>query len=124
LPSVFFEAKAKPLFSSGKRENPVDLHFPYVTQDQVDVKLAPGLAIESVPTNANIPIPQMAIYKTAYNSAGGTYHQERLLAMGVTLFKSSDYPQLREFFQKTGAQDQEQVVLKRAATDASASGDE
>jgi hypothetical protein len=122
LPSVFFEAKAKPLFSAGKRENPVDLRFPCVTQDQVDVKLAPELAIENVPANANIPIPQTAIYKTAYSSAAGTYHQERLLAMGVTLFKSSEYPQLREFFQKTGAQDQEQVVLKRSATEANAGG--
>lgn len=122
LPSAFFEAKAKPLFSAGKRENPVDLRYPYVTHDVVNLALSPGLAIESVPAGANIPIPQTAVYKSTYSGAGSTYHQERLLAMGGTLFKPSEYPQLREFFQKTGAQDQEQVVLKRSATEANTGG--
>jgi hypothetical protein len=114
LPSAFFEAREKTLFAAGKRENPVDLHYPYITQDKVDLALAPGLAIESLPKGASIPIPQMALYKADYSNAGSTYHQERVMAMGNTLYKAIDYPQLREFFQKTGAQDQEQVVLKRA----------
>jgi hypothetical protein len=114
LPSAFFEAREKTLFAAGKRENPVDLHYPYITQDKVDLALAPGLAIESLPKGASIPIPQMALYKADYSNAGSTYHQERVMAMGNTLYKATDYPQLREFFQKTGAQDQEQVVLKRA----------
>ncbi|MGB9029007.1 MAG: DUF3857 and transglutaminase domain-containing protein [Acidobacteriaceae bacterium] len=115
LPSAFFEAREKPLFSAGKRENPVDMHYPYVTQDKVDLTLAPGLAIESLPKGASIPIPQVAVYKADYSNTGSTYHQERVMAMGNTLFKATEYPELREFFQKTGAQDQEQVMLKRSA---------
>jgi hypothetical protein len=122
LPSAFFEAREKPLFAAGKRENPVDMHYPYVAQDKVDLVLAPGLAIESLPKGTSIPIPQMAIYKADYSNAGSTYHQERVMAIGNTLFKATEYPQLREFFQKTGAQDQEQVVLTRSA-EGSAAGD-
>jgi hypothetical protein len=54
LPSAFFEAREKPLFAAGKRENPVDMHYPYVAQDKVDLVLAPGLAIESLPKGTSI----------------------------------------------------------------------
>jgi hypothetical protein len=53
---------------------------------------------------------------------GSAYNQERLLALGVTRFKAAEYPQLRDFFQKAGAQDQQQLVLKRATVTADAAG--
>ena len=118
LPATFFEARAQPLFAAGKRENPVDLHYPYVAQDKVDLTLAPGLTIESLPAAASVPMPPLALYKAAYSNASSTCHEERLIALGATLFKSSDYPQLRDFFQKAGTQDQQQLVLQRWAPQA------
>ena len=49
LPSTFFEANVRPLFPEDKRENPVDLHYPYAVRDQVKIALAPGLTMDSVP---------------------------------------------------------------------------
>lgn len=123
LPSAFFEAREKPLFPQEKRENPVDLLYPYVVGDQVTLKLAPGLSIESVPSNAKIPMGQLAVYQAIYKNQGETYVQARQVALGTPIFKVEEYPKLREFFQKSGAQDQEQVVLKRSATEASAASD-
>ena len=120
LPSAFFEAGEKPLFPQEKRENAVDLLYPYMVSDQVTLKLAPGLSIESVPTNAKIPMGQFALYQAIYKNQGATYIQARQVALGTPFFKVEEYPQLRDFFQKSGAQDQEQVVLKRSATEASA----
>jgi hypothetical protein len=120
LPSGFFEAREKPLFPQQKRANAVDLLYPYVLNDQVKVKLAPGLAIESVPTNAKIPFGQSALYQAIYKNENASYVQVRQLAVGTPIYKPEDYPQLRDFFQKSGAQDQEQVILKRSAVEADA----
>ena len=119
LPSAFFEANVKPLFPEEKRENPIDLRYPYVTQDKVNLTLAPGLSVDSVPSAAEIPLQRNAIYRATYSVEGNVYHEMRIEGVGITLYKPADYAQLREFFQKTGAQDQEPVVLKRTAIAAS-----
>jgi len=113
LPASFFEAGIKPLFAAEKRENPVDLHYPSATRDQVKIVLAPGLTVDTVPTDAQIPYPKNAQYIAKYVGSGSVYQQARLLAVGNTVYSKNDYPQLRDFFQKAGAQDQQQVVLQR-----------
>ena len=123
LSGTFFEANVKPEFPEENRENPVDLHYPYAVQDVVKIVLAPGLTLESIPQNAQIPFPQNAQYVAKYLQSGNTYQQGRLLAVGNTLYKKDDYPQLRDFFQKVSAQDQQQVVLERTATAAAPAGD-
>jgi hypothetical protein len=120
LPSGFFEAREKTLFPQQKRENAVDLLYPSVVNDQVKLNLASGLMIESVPANAKIPFGQFALYQAIYKSTGATYVQARQLAVGNPIYKAEEYPQLREFFQKSGAQDQEEVILKRSAVEGGA----
>ena len=120
VPASFFEANATPLFSTQERESPVDLHYPFIARDQVTLTLAPGLTVEGVPANAQIPYPHMADYQAAYGGKGSLYEENRLLAVANTLYETTDYPQLRGFFQKVGAQDQQQVVLERVAVAAAA----
>jgi hypothetical protein len=123
LPGTFFEASVKPPFAEEIRENPVDMHYPYSTRDQVKIVLAPGLAVETLPTNAQIPFPQSAEYVAKYGGTPRVYQQARLLLLGNTVYPKDQYPQLRDFFQKTGAQDQQPVVLDRTAIAAGSAGD-
>ncbi len=118
LPSAFFEARVKPNFAEAKRENPVDLHFPYVTVDKVSLKLAPGLALESVPTTVQVPMEKLAYFKAQYSTEGSAYTEVRTFGIGASLFKKEEYSQLRDFFQKASAQDQQQLVLKRSPAEA------
>jgi len=113
VPGGFFEAGVKPQFADETRQNPVDLHYPYAVRDQVKIALAPGLAVHGLPTDAQIPFPQCAEYIAKYGGSASEYQQARLLALGQTVYPKDKYPQLRDFFQKTGAQDQQQVVLQR-----------
>ena len=118
LPSAFFQARVKPIFAEAKRENPIDLHYPWVAQDKVTIKLAPGLSLESVPAAAQVPMEKLAYYKAQYSGADSTYSVVRTFAMGASIFKKEEYPELRDFYQKTSAQDQQQLVLKRAPVEA------
>ena len=120
IPGALFEAGVKPLFAETRRENPVDLRYPYTTQEQVTLTLAPGLAIESVPANANLPLNHLAVFQEQYVSKGSEYQQVRQMALGTPLFKAAEYPDLREFFQKANAQDQDPLVLKRVPVAAAA----
>ncbi|HEX4308690.1 MAG TPA: hypothetical protein VHZ25_01615, partial [Acidobacteriaceae bacterium] len=120
LPGSFFEANEKPLFPEAKRENPVDLHYPYAVRDQVKITLAPGFAVESAPTNAQVPFSKNADFVVKYAASGSTYQQARLMALGKTVYSKDDYPQLRDFFQKAVTQDQQQLVLQRNPVAASA----
>jgi Domain of Unknown Function with PDB structure (DUF3857) len=123
MPGTFFEASMKPPFAEEARENPVDMHYPYTVKDQVKIALASGLAVETLPTNAQIPFPQSAQYVVKYGGTPKVYQQARLLMLGNTVYLKDQYPQLRDFFQKTGAQDQQPVVLDRTADAAGSAGD-
>jgi hypothetical protein len=113
VPGSFFEAQEKPLFVAGTRQNPVDLDYPRLVRDGVKVILGPGLKVDAVPTSEQLPYPQNAEFITKYAGSGQVYQQARLLALGNVLYKATDYPQLKAFFQKLAAQDQQQVVLTK-----------
>jgi hypothetical protein len=118
LPGTFFEANAKPLFVHDKRESPVDLHYSYMVQDTVKLKLPAGFTVESVPKDSEIPLPKFADYVAKYKSSDTAYSSARLLIVANTLYDTTDYPQLKDFYAKTNAQDQQQAILHVASSSA------
>jgi hypothetical protein len=120
VPGAFFETKEKALFPEEKRESLVDLHYGSLVRDEVTLALAPGLTIEAVPAAAKIQLLNLALYQSAYGNKGNQYREVRQLTLGLPVFKPEGYPQLRDFFQKAAAQDQQQVVLDRVSAAAAA----
>jgi hypothetical protein len=84
----------------------------------VTITLPAGFTVQSVPQNADIPYPQSAEFKAKYTATGGTFEEDRVEAMGRAVYKTTDYPQLRDFYGKMNAQDQQQVVLEKQAVTA------
>ncbi|HEY0759652.1 MAG TPA: DUF3857 domain-containing protein [Acidisarcina sp.] len=115
LPSSFFEASEKPLFVSDKREGPIDLHYPSLVQDTVALTLPKGAALESVPKDMRAPLPKNALYSVKYPEKPGTYTQVRVFILANPFYQSKDYPDLKDFYQKVNAQDQQQIVLTYGA---------
>jgi Domain of Unknown Function with PDB structure (DUF3857)/Transglutaminase-like superfamily len=116
LPATFFEASSKPLFAGSKRENPVDLHYPYSVRDDFRLTLPAGMAMESLPDKANIAFAQNGDYSAKYEMDEGAYHYVRLVRMAAAFYKTEEYPNLRGFFQKMNSQDQSQLILKQGTT--------
>jgi hypothetical protein len=111
LPGTFFEANAKPLFVHEKRENPIDLRFPYTIRDQVTLALPTDYVVESVPKNTEIPLLQFARYASGYKGSAASYDYARQMIMANVLYEAKEYPQLKDFYAKANAQDQQQLVL-------------
>ena len=116
LPASFFEAGNKPLFTSSKRENAVDLHYPYTVADQVTLNLPPGMSVESLPQEASIPFATFGDYASKCVVKDNLYAYGRQVRLATPFYKPDEYANLRTFFQKTSAQDQSQVVLQFDAT--------
>lgn len=115
LPGAFFEANAKPLFVHEKRENPVDLHFPYMVRDTVTLTLPAGFTVESVPKDAEIPLPNFADYVSKYKGTDTVYAYSRLMAVANIIYSAKEYAQIKDFYAKANAQDQQQAVLHLTA---------
>jgi hypothetical protein len=115
VPGTFFEANAKPLFAHEKRENPVDLRYPYMVTDSVTLTLPAGVTVESVPKDAEISLPDFASYAAKYKATDGAYSYSRRMILANILYSKSEYPQLKDFYGKANAQDQQQAVLRVTA---------
>jgi hypothetical protein len=122
LPGTFFEAQTSAPFAAQTRQTPVYMHYPYVAEDIFKLTLPPNITIESVPQDAQIPFAPNADFAAKYRNGGAAYLYARRLRVANILYDPKDYPALRDFFQKVSAQDQQQVVLDRAATTAGAAG--
>jgi hypothetical protein len=116
LPATFFEAQRKPIFVHDKRESPVDLHYSYVTQDAVTIEFPKTLEVESVPKDVTIPLPQNAAYGVTYTAKDNIYSQKRTFILANPFYAAKEYGDLKDFYQKVNAKDQEQAILKIGAS--------
>jgi len=111
IPGDIFESTAKPTFPHEKREIPVYFDYPYVNQDAVRVKFPAGLTIESAPATEKFKYQNFAAYDMNTVSKPASITVYRNYSMGEIIFLPKDYPELRSFYSKMEAKDQENVVL-------------
>ena len=112
LPGYFLEARGhRPFVSQPHRQSTVDMHFGERVIDQVVYQYPAGFKVEGVPQDAKIPFPSQAVLDTKVEQSPGTITVSRSLARAFTFLKPDQYQDLRAFYQKVDANDQEQVVL-------------
>lgn len=121
IPAVFFEAGDSPLFAQTKREYPVYIHYPYTISDHLKLTLPPNLTVESTPKPAFINYSPNADYVVNFGSKPQIFEYARRLRLSNTLYKATEYPGLRDFFQKVSSDDQAQFAVKVAPVAVSAS---
>ena len=112
LPAFFFETRGgHPFVNQEKRLEPVDMHFGNVVTDQIVYRLPPDMALEGAPQDAKISWPQHAVFVAKTVPAPGQVTVARSLALAFTFAKPDEYQDLRGFFQKIAASDQQQLVF-------------
>jgi len=112
LPGFFFETRSDhPFVDQEKRLEPVDMRYGEQVTDQVDYCLPHGLAVEGAPQDADILWPSHADLTTKIVSAPGKITVLRQLSRAFTFASPEEYKDLRSFYQKVVAADQQQLVL-------------
>lgn len=117
-----FEANSKPKFPEAKRELPIDLKYPTTTQDVVRLSLPAGMVVESSPTAASNELKGTAAYTLQVAAAPTSITIRRNLTVGKTFVGTETYDELRAFYGKYEAKDQESVVLTRSTPVAASGG--
>ena len=112
LPGFFFDTRAhQPFVNEEKREVPVDMHYGDTVSSSVTYHLPEGLTVEGAPQDANISWSGHAMYVVKTKTMPGQIAIASSLAKAFDEVKPEEYQDLRGFYQKVAAAEQQQIVL-------------
>lgn len=118
LPRFFFESREEnPFPAEGERTTPVDMRYPAQDQEQITYQLPAGFTLDNNPVDATLRFAGDAAYEARSKVAAGSVTNARILVRGFTFLAPKDYPELRQFYQKVIATDQQQLVLGASQAD-------
>jgi hypothetical protein len=115
VPLSVFASTQKSPFPSEQRKTAIYFRYGYGDNDEVTLNLPAGYDVESLPAAANIDVGALR-YATTYQKGDGAVSLSRKLVVEAEIVGSDKYPVLRGFFSKVAGADQEQVVLRKAAS--------
>jgi transglutaminase-like putative cysteine protease len=116
LPAFFFETRGlHPFVNQEKRLVPVDMHNAEQVTDQIVYHLPPNFAVEGAPQDIKVPWGDRGLLNTRTIPAAGQITIARQFTRGFIIVKPEDYQDLRGFYQKVAAADQQQLVLTSSA---------
>lgn len=116
LPGFFFEARGHtPFVSQEKRQEAVDMHYGDQISEEVVYHLPDGFTVEGAPADGKVPWTGHAALVTKTVSTPGQVDISRTLARAFSQAKPEEYQDLRGFYQKVAASDQQQLVLTTSA---------
>ncbi len=114
VPIHVFEANAKPTFSAARRTNSVYFDYPSRQTDEVHISLPASAEIEKLPANQHSKTGY-AMYATEQKREGANgLVCTRELALNSVLFPRDEYKELKDFYDKVAAGDEEPVTLKNS----------
>ena len=120
LQPSFFEYGEPSLFSSASRKYEIYFHYPWSQDDQVDIELPAGYALD----NAERPAPFAAQTVSQYKISMGITKDQRTLSVrrefffgggGKLVFPATSYNQLKALFDLLHKSDEHTITLKQAA---------
>jgi uncharacterized protein YdaU (DUF1376 family) len=110
-PAYLFQAKQKDAFKHAQRKYPIYFPYAFAELDKVSIKLPAGYSLESVPPLQQADLPY-ARYENLSQLAGTLLVTQRSLRLNGIYFDVSKYAELKEFFSKVQAGDEEQAVFR------------
>jgi transglutaminase-like putative cysteine protease len=114
IPADIFESNEKPLFPNPKRETPIDFLYTSFDAHAVRYTLPQTLKVETAPEGQTYPLPATAVFTFRTAQTPNTITTYRNLACAKSYVLAKDYADLRAFYQKLEAKDQETIVLTHA----------
>jgi hypothetical protein len=123
VPADIFVTNEKPTFPHDKRETPVFFNYANIVQDATRYTFPPSLTIESSPAKDQMQLQQFAVYKLEPTVTPTSITTQRMFELGTIFFKTDEYSQLRDFYNKFETKDQEPAVLKVATAGAVPAGE-
>ncbi|MGH9605374.1 MAG: DUF3857 domain-containing transglutaminase family protein [Terracidiphilus sp.] len=116
IPGFFFETRGNvPFVKEQTRLEGVDMHYAETGVDEITYRLPQGATVEGAPQNTTDLWKSHAIYVTKTAAGAGQVTVTRTVERAFTFAKAADYQDLRGFYQKVAAADQQDLVIGEAA---------
>jgi len=110
-----FEFNAHPRFASGQRTNAVYFYYPSREVDELHITLPPNMQIENLPANDAQKL-EYAIYRSEQKPEGSNgIYVKRDLVMGGMAFPPNMYQEVKGFYDRVKAGDDQEAILKGAS---------
>jgi hypothetical protein len=110
IPAFLFQLKQNQAFAHSQRRYPVYFPYPFTDNDVVTMKVPQGFTLENVPQPEDAKLPY-ARYQNVSNFDGLKLVTQRQLAFNAIYLPLDKYSELKSFFGKVQAGDEQQAVL-------------
>lgn len=115
VPVHIFQVNEKPTFPASERVNPVYLWYQTREVDEVHITLPPELEVESLPPNDSVKL-DYAVYTTLQTQESpNRIMARRDLAIGGIAFPVNLYKEIKGFYDKVKAGDDQEMIAKGPA---------
>jgi hypothetical protein len=114
VPANVFRSRQNEAFLQTERHYPVYFPYTYEELDSVTLQAPEGYTITSVPKGQDVILASTR-FKTARSSQGNELLQTRALVVNSIYFQPEKYLELKDFFNKLLAADEEQTVLEQTS---------
>jgi hypothetical protein len=114
-PPVVFQRKQSEAFKHPDRKYPVYFRYSFSQKDTINIKLPAGYSLEGSPANQQAKLPYAA-YQSASKVDSGELVTQRTLLVNGFYFDVNQYAEIRDFFGKVQAGDEQQAVLRLGAS--------
>ena len=118
IPAALFKTtKQKQAFQHKERKYSVYFPYAYNEMDNLILQVPEGYTVESVPVAQDVKLPATR-FVTSRSFANNQFVSKRALVVNGIMFRLSEYPDLKGFFDKVQGADEEQLVLQSSAVSA------
>ncbi|HYK90880.1 MAG TPA: DUF3857 domain-containing protein [Acidobacteriota bacterium] len=112
VPEHVFQVNETPRFPANDRVNPVYIDFAYREIDDVQITLPPGATVDSLPADDSMN-RDFAVYSTEHKKENpSTILSTRDLAMNGLIFPQTAYKEIKSFYDKVKAGDDQPALVK------------
>lgn len=117
VPAYLFQARQMDAFKHAERKFPVYFPYAFSESDRVNIKIPDGYSLETVPQEQAARLGY-AVYQNLVQFDGKQLVTQRLLQVNGIFFRLELYPEVKDFFGKVRAGDEQQAVLRGGSTNA------
>jgi Domain of Unknown Function with PDB structure (DUF3857)/Transglutaminase-like superfamily len=112
LSQHLFQVNEKPRFSAVGRSNAIYFHVPWQEADEVHITIPAGLEVESLAPNDTVKL-EYALYQVQQKQeAPNKIFSRRDFIMGQGLFTADQYKEVKGFFDKVKADDDQPALVR------------
>ncbi|HZR64035.1 MAG TPA: DUF3857 domain-containing protein [Terriglobales bacterium] len=120
LQQQFFQVNEKPLFPANDRKNTIYFHTPWQEADEVHITIPAGMEVESLAPDDTVKLPY-ALYRVQHKQeTPNQIFTRRDFIMGEEIFIPNQYKEVKGFFDKVKADDDQPALVRLSQSVATA----